>query len=156
VPPGSLTISGNCRKAGVVSAFRAFLVIEAPPPPPQATKITSCELLDRKHQWRVDNECLGKIDDIALRLKFSPDMNLVIIGNAETEAGRRLAAQRAVNAKAYLVHKQKIASTRIEVRTGRDGETLDFWPVPSGAKFLVEGTEQVDEQKVKPTPGQRQ
>jgi hypothetical protein len=154
VAPGSLTISGNCKKAGIVSAFKTFLVIEAPPPPPQSSKIVSCELRDRKRQWRVDNWCLAGIDDVAGKLKQDLDLNLVIVGNAETDTGSRLAALRAVNAKAYLVHMQKIASQRIEVRTGREGETLDFWPVPAGSKFSLEGTERVDEQKVKPTPGQ--
>jgi len=53
--------------------------------------------------------------------------------------GKKLAAQRAVNAKSYLTQGeagQGIDATRIEVRTGNGGEMKDEnWIVPAGATF---------------------
>jgi hypothetical protein len=64
-----------------------------------------------------------------------------------------LAAQRAVNSKAYLVSgeaQQQIDPTRIEVRTGdTTGMTAEYFIVPAGATFDNTGTQPVDESKVK-------
>ena len=66
------------------------------------------------------------------------------------------AAERAVNAKAYLSGgeaKQAIDASRIETRTGSAGTmTSEFWIVPAGATFSGEGTQPVDESKVKAVP----
>jgi len=52
--------------------------------------------------WRVDNECKAILDDVAKNLQQNADNKLVIVGNAEpTEKRKNLAAERAVNAKAY-------------------------------------------------------
>jgi hypothetical protein len=67
-----------------------------------------------------------------------------------------LAAQRAVNAKAYLVQQQGIDPGRIEVRkgTGKDHDADIFW-VPQGADTasapLLQGTTSVDETVVTPS-----
>jgi pyruvate/2-oxoglutarate dehydrogenase complex dihydrolipoamide acyltransferase (E2) component len=63
------------------------------------------------------------------------------------------AAQRAVNAKDYLVTEQGIDASRISVATGStDGQTVENYLVPSGATFSndVTGTTPVDETAVKP------
>jgi nucleoid-associated protein YgaU len=64
-----------------------------------------------------------------------------------------LAAQRAVNSKAYLVSgeaQQQIDPTRIEVRTGdASGMKAEYFIVPAGATFDAAGTQPVDESKVK-------
>ena len=63
------------------------------------------------------------------------------------------AAQRAVNAKDYLVTEQGIDASRISVATGTtDGQTVENYLVPSGATFTndVPGTTPVDETAVKP------
>jgi hypothetical protein len=90
-------------------------------------------------------------------LQQNADNKLVIVGNAEpTEKRQNLAAERAVNAKAYLSGgeaKQAIDGTRIETRTGSAGSmTAEFWVVPAGATFSGEGTQLVDEAKVMPVP----
>jgi hypothetical protein len=67
-----------------------------------------------------------------------------------------LAAQRAVNAKAYLVQQQGIDSGRIEVRkgTGKDHLADIFW-VPQGANTatasVLQGATPVDEAVVMPS-----
>jgi hypothetical protein len=81
---------------------------------------------------------------------------LVIVGNADPKEKRKnLAAERAVNAKAYLTGgeaRQGIDPSRIETRTGNGGtKTADFWVVPAGASFPGEGTEPVSP-KVKAIP----
>ena len=63
------------------------------------------------------------------------------------------AAQRAVNAKDYLVTEQGIDASRISVATGTtDGQTVEDYLVPAGATFSadVTGTTAVDETAVKP------
>ena len=63
------------------------------------------------------------------------------------------AAQRAVNAKDYLVTEQGIDASRISVATGTtDGQTEENYLVPAGATFStdVPGTLPVDETTVKP------
>src|SRR5207248_8167892 len=61
------------------------------------------------------------LDDVALRLQRDPEAKLVIVGNAEpTEKRKNLAAERAVNSKAYLSGgeaKQAIDASRIETRS---------------------------------------
>ena len=63
------------------------------------------------------------------------------------------AAQRAVDAKDYLVTEQGIDASRISVATGTtDGQTAEDYLVPAGATFStdVTGTTPVDETAVKP------
>jgi hypothetical protein len=107
--------------------------------------------------WRVDNTCKAVLDDVAQRLQHDPETKLVIVGNqAPTEKRRNLAAERAVNSKAYLSGgeaKQAIDPSRIEVRTGNGGaKTADYWIVPAGATFSAEGTAPVNESRIKPIP----
>jgi hypothetical protein len=56
---------------------------------------------------------------------------------------KNLAAERAVNSKAYLTggeSKLGIDRSRIEVRTGSGGtKTAEYWTVPAGATFSGEG-----------------
>ena len=107
--------------------------------------------------WRVDNECKGKLDDVAKNLQQNADNKLVIVGNAEpTEKRKNLAAERAVNSKAYLTGgeaKLGIDPSRIETRTGSSGtKTAEYWIVPAGGTFSGEGTQVVDESVVKAVP----
>ena len=134
------------------------MTVEAPPPPPpQASKLSSCDFPNATKPWRVDNTCKAVLDDVAQRLQHEPDSKLVIVGNADpSEKRKNLAAERAVNSKAYLSGgeaKQGIDASRIEVRTGSGGtKTADYWVVPAGATFTQEGTQPVDENQVKPIP----
>ncbi len=64
-----------------------------------------------------------------------------------------LAAQRAVNTKAYLVTEKGIDASRVSVRTGTQSiDEVENYLVPAGATFDsdVPGTTAVDESMVKP------
>jgi hypothetical protein len=128
-----------------------------PPPPPQASKLSQCDFPNEKKPWRVDNTCKAILDDVAKNLQQNADNKLVIVGNADpSEKHKNLAAERAVDSKAYLTGgeaKQGIDASRIEVRTGSAGtKTAEYWVVPAGATFSGEGTQPVDESAVKAVP----
>jgi len=161
-PAGPVTVSATCTDSrGLNSQASTQVNVEnPPPPPPQATKLTDCDFANMakiKKPWRVDNECKGKLDDVAKNLQQNADNKLVIVGNAEpTEKRPNLAAERAVNSKAYLTSgeaKLGIDPNRIECRTGSAGTmTAEYWIVPAGGTFTEEGTQPVDESVVKAVP----
>jgi hypothetical protein len=146
--PGPITVSAVCTDSrGLTSpAATALVTVEAaptPPPTPQASKLSQCDYPNPVKPWRVDNTCKAILDDVAKNLQQNADSRLVIVGNAEpTEKRKNLAAERAVNAKAYL--------TGGEAKQGIDPSRI--WVVPSGATFSGEGTQPVDEMKVKAVP----
>ena len=87
---------------------------------------------------------------MTLNLQRSADASLVVVGNAapsEAPMGKgkhkmapmdpaRLAAQRAVNTKDYLVKEKGVDASRISVRTGTKGSNeADNYLVPAGASF---------------------
>ena len=157
--PGPITVTATCTDSRNLtnSATTQVTVENPPPPPPQASKLSQCDFPNEKKPWRVDNTCKAILDDVAQRLQHDPDARLVIVGNAEpTEKRKNLAAERAVNSKAYLSGgeaKQAIDPSRIEVRTGSGGtKTAEYWVVPAGANFTGEGTQTVDENVVKAVP----
>jgi len=156
---GPVTVSATCTDSrGLTANASTQVTVEnPPPPPPQASKLSSCDYPNPKKPWRVDNTCKAVLDDVAQRLQHDADAKLVIVGNADpSEKRKNLAAERAVDAKAYLSGgeaKQGIDASRIETRTGNGGsKTADFWIVPAGANFTAEGTQPVDENAVKPIP----
>jgi hypothetical protein len=156
---GPITVSATCTDSrGLTGQASTSVTVEnPPPPPPQASKLSSCDFPNKVKPWRVDNTCKAVLDDVASRLQHEPDAKLVIVGNAEpTEKRKNLAAERAVDSKAYLSGgeaKQGIDASRIETRTGSAGtRTADYWIVPSGATFNGEGTQPVDESKVRAIP----
>ncbi len=158
-PAGPITINATCTDTrGLNTPASSTVTIEVPPPPPpQASKLSSCDFPNEKKPWRVDNTCKAVLDDVAQRLQHDPDSKLVIVGNqGPAEKRKNLAAERAVDSKAYLSGgeaKQGIDASRIEVRTGNGGtKTADYWVVPAGATFTQEGTQLVDENQVKPIP----
>ena len=158
--PGPITVSATCTDSrGLKSppATTQVMVENPPPPPPQASKLSQCDFPNPVKPWRVDNTCKAALDDVAKNLQQNADSKLVIVGNAEpTESRKNLAAERAVNSKAYLTggeSKLGIDPSRIEVRTGSGGtKTAEYWTVPAGATFSGEGTKTVDETKVKAVP----
>lgn len=157
--PGQITVSATCTDSrGLTANASSQVTVEnPPPPPPKASKLSQCDFPNEKKPWRVDNTCKAILDDVALRLQQEPDAKLVIVGNAEPgEKRKNLAAERAVDSKAYLSGgeaKQAIDASRIETRTGNGGtKTAEYWVVPAGATFDSAGTEPVDETKVQPIP----
>jgi len=152
----NLTGSGSCSVG-----------IEVPPPPPTCSKINSIQFPDAKRPWRVDNTAKAILDDVASRLKSDPNAKIVIIGYADGEKApmvgtgknrhaMNLAAQRGVNAKAYLVQEQGVDSSRVEVRQGTGQQQLaDIVWVPQGADENacsdLQNTTAVDESMVQPS-----
>jgi outer membrane protein OmpA-like peptidoglycan-associated protein len=128
---------------------------------------------DKKRPTRVDNEAKACLDQVALNLQKHPDAKVVVVGEAdaaeraktakEEKAQMRhkhikvedLAAQRAVNAKDYLVTDKGIDAARVSVATSAaDGQKVEEYLVPAGVRFSsdVQGTASVDETKLKPQP----
>ena len=160
---------GHTRRAAQTS-----LTITAPyvPPAPKTQALCSISFAtDKKRPMRVDNEAKACLDQVALDLKQQADAKAVVVGEqtADEQAKTakqqtyqakhkhatvdKFAAQRAVNAKDYLVTEQGIDASRISVATGTtDGQTEENYLVPAGATFSadVTGTTPVDETAVKP------
>lgn len=168
VQAGPITVTVTATDArGLTGNCTTTVTVENPPPPPQVTNINSIQFPDKKRPWRVDNTAKAILDDVASRMKADPNAKIVIVGYADGEKaprtgkGRRamemdLAAQRAVNTKAYLVQQQGIDPSRIEVRKGTGKQmTADINWVPQGADVntaqVLQGTTPVDEATVKPS-----
>jgi hypothetical protein len=174
-PTGTVEITCTVAddKGHTASATTSVTVV-APPPPPQPHTQTLCSLSfakDTRRPTRVDNEAKACLDEIALNLQNQADAKAVIVGNsnakekATTEKQRAyqakhkrakvtdFAAQRAVNAKDYLVKEKGIDPSRVSTATGtEDGQTAQDYLVPSGANFGsdIQGTTPVDESTVTP------
>ncbi len=174
-PTGAVDITCNVTddKAHTASA-KTSLTIVAKPAPPQPKSQTLCSISftnDPKRPMRVDNEAKACLDQVALDLKQQADAKAVLVGEQNTgEAAKtdkqekfaakhkhatvdKFAAQRAVNAKDYLVTEQGIDASRISVATGTaDSQAVENYLVPAGATFTndVTGTTPVDESDVKP------
>ncbi len=168
VPPGTITVTVSATDArNLTGTGTCSFSVEAPPPAPQVTNISSIQFPDKKRPWRVDNTAKAILDDVASRMKADPNAKIAIVGYADGEKapmegkGKKretmdLAAQRAVNAKAYLVQQQGIDPGRIDVRKGTGkSETADIDWIPQGADAatapILQGTTQVDESAVKPS-----
>jgi hypothetical protein len=161
-------------KSHTVSANTNVTVLAPPPPPPTPKTQALCSISfsgDAKRPTRVDNEAKACLDQVALNLKQQPDAKVVIVADsnakekaAEAKEQKRalhnkhakvenFAAQRAVNAKDYLVTEQGIDASRISTATGAgDDQSVQNYLVPTGATFAndVQGTTPVDETAVKP------
>jgi len=157
---GPISVSATCTDSRGLNAQASTQVnVENPPPPapPQAQKLSQCDFPNKVKPWRVDNTCKAILDDVAKNLQQNADAKLVIVGNAEAGEKRpNLAAERAVNSKAYLTSGEAqlgIDPSRIETRTGNAGtKTAEYWVVPAGGTYSGEGTQAVDESKVKAVP----
>jgi hypothetical protein len=133
--------------------------IEAPYVPPPPTVSSLCSLTfdkDKKRPTRVDNEAKACLDDVALTLQSKSDAALAVVGESTAEekappkhakkhaVPEDFAAQRAVNAKDYLVTEKGIDASRITVYTGSgEDKKVEDYLVPSGATFDVAGATKV-------------
>jgi opacity protein-like surface antigen/outer membrane protein OmpA-like peptidoglycan-associated protein len=93
---------------------------------------------DPRRPARVNNEGKACLDEIALNLQRNSDAQLAVVGNAASgeKNGKKLATERAVNTKAYLVTGKGIDSSRITVYTGsQDGKVASTTLIPAGATF---------------------
>jgi hypothetical protein len=166
-PAGTITITGNVSDdKGQTASCTSTVTIEAPPPPVAKTQ-TLCTISfgrDTKRPARVDNEAKACLDQVALSAQQTADATITVVGEAGPQAPPKkgkhaapvidnLAAQRAVNTKAYLVTEKGIDASRISVRTGTQSvDEVENYLVPAGATFDsdVPGTTAVDESVVKP------
>ncbi len=153
VAPGIITVSCNVAddKGQDVSANTSVTIHEPTPPPAPKTEALCVMNFDRDalHPARVDNAGKVCLDIVALNLERDADAKAVLVGSsASTEKdGVRLAAQRAVNATAYLVKRKGIDPSRLDIRVGHTGSrSVQNYLVPSGASFDTDepGTVEVD------------
>jgi len=159
-PAGPVTV--KCTVAddkGQATDASCGLTIQQPPPPPMPHVNLLCSIdfsRDKTRPTRVDNEAKACLDDISLDLQRQPDASVVVVGEAsaaEMSVDPTVAAQRAVNTKAYLTIEKGIDASRITVVTGGEGtQAVEDYLVPAGANFTsdVSGTTAVDESVVKP------
>ncbi len=140
---GPITVTATCTDSrGLTSSGTATVNVEVPPPPPQASKLN--EITFKRNSARVDNTAKAILDDVALRLQRDADSKAVIVGFQDPkERNKKLAAQRAANAKEYLTKEKGIDPARIETRTSTSGTDMkdEIWLVPAGATFNEPGTE---------------
>jgi hypothetical protein len=158
-PAGPITVTCNVSDdKGQTASTTTSVNIEQPPPPPQPKTQTLCSInfdRDKRRPARVDNEAKACLDDVALNLQRQSDATAVVVGDSATDEkqGPKVAAQRAVNTKDYLVKEKGIDASRVQVRTGTEaGKQVQNYLVPSGANFDndVQGTTQVNEDSVRP------
>lgn len=174
-PTGVVGITCNVADdKGHSASANTSLTIVAPPPPPAPRTQALCSIsfaTDKKRPTRVDNQAKACLDEVALDLQRQADARAVVVGESNAKEKAATAkqekyaakhkkakvdyfdAQRAVNAKDYLVTEKGIDASRISAATGTtDGQTVEDYLVPAGANFSsdVQGTTPVDESTVKP------
>jgi hypothetical protein len=150
-PTGAIAVTCNVvdDKAQTASATTSVMV-EVPVAAPKPLTSGLCAVhfdRDARRPVRVDNEGKACLDEVALDLQRNPDANLALVGNAAggEKDGGKLAAQRAVNTKAYLVGEKGIDSSRITVYTGsQDGKIVSTTLIPAGATFDATGDTPVE------------
>ena len=157
--PGTITVTCNVvDDKGQTASATTSVTVSAPPAPPAPTTSNLCSISfdrDKRRPARVDNEAKACLDDIALTLQRSTDAKVALVGTAAgtEKAGSKLAAERAVNTKAYLVTDKGIDPSRVSVYTGsQDGKTVTTTLIPAGATMDSNGATAVDESAVKVQP----
>ncbi len=140
VSPGVITVvCGVTDDVGQKATSSTTVAVSAPPLPPVPKPQTLCSLTfyrDTKRPVRVDNESRACLDDIALTMQHQPDARLVVVGEHTSDEAAEMAAQRAVNTKAYLTNEKGLDPARIDVRTGnRAGKSAENYLLPPGASF---------------------
>ena len=158
--PGTITVTCNVvDDKGQTASQQTSVTVVAPNVPPVRPNTTSlCSISfdrDNRRPARVDNEGKACLDDLALNLQRSTDATLDLVGNSASgeKMGSKVAAERAVNTKDYLVKEKGIDASRIKVFTGTDdAKTVTTTLVPAGADTSsVKGTP-VDESQVMAQP----
>jgi hypothetical protein len=148
---GPVTVTCNVvdDKSQTASAKTSVMVtvpVAAPKPVTSALCSVSFER-DARRPSRVDNEGKACLDEIALDLQRNSGTQLALVGNAASDekGGRKLATERVVNTKAYLVGEKGIDSSRIAVYTGSQNEkTVTTTLIPAEATFDATGDTAVE------------
>jgi len=149
-----MTITVTCNLVddlGQTAKATTDVIITAPVVPvPQTQDLCSLSFTrDRRRPVRVDNEAKGCLDDIALTLSQQADAHLVMVGNSTPDEKPEAAAERALNARQYLVEEKGVDPTRIELRVGTPtGKVVTNTLVPAGATFNSPDTHTFDERTI--------
>jgi opacity protein-like surface antigen len=150
VAAGPITVTCNVADdKGQTASGTTSVTVEVPAPiKPAVSEMCSISFeRDARRPTRVDNEGKACLDQVALNLQSNSDEKLALVGNAASseKGGNKLATQRAVNTKAYLVGEKGIDPTRITVYTGsQDGKVVSTTIIPTGATFDTTGDRPVD------------
>jgi outer membrane protein OmpA-like peptidoglycan-associated protein len=141
--PGAYTVTGRVENgAGGAADCSAPVSVQAPAPPPQASKIGECTF--GPASARANNICKRTLDDVAVRLETDPKGKVILVGSADAKEknSAKLAVERADAAKKFLASKKGVDATRIETRStaGTSEEPgqnrrLDVIWVPEGATY---------------------
>jgi hypothetical protein len=145
-PTGPITVTCNVADdKGQTASSTTSVMVEAPVAAPKPLTSALCPVSferDARRPIRVDNEAKACLDEIAMTLQGNSGATLVLVGNsaAGENHGQKLAAERALNTKAYLVGEKGIDSSRITVYTGsQDGKIVTTTLVPTDATFDATG-----------------
>ncbi len=157
--PGTITVTCNVvDDKGQTASSTTTVTVNAPVAAAAPSTQSLCALnFDRepRRPARVNNEAKACLDDISLNLQRTTDAKLAIVGNASAgeKNGTTVAAERAVNAKAYLVGEKGIDASRISVYTGtQDSKTATDTLIPAGATMDNTGATPVDESAIHSQP----
>jgi hypothetical protein len=150
-----ITITVTCNVVddlGQTAKATTDVIITAPvlPVVPQTQQLCSLAFTrDTRRPVRVDNEAKGCLDDIALTLTQQTDARLIMVGSSTPEEKPEAAAERALNARQYLVQEKGIDPSRIDLRIGGPtGKSVTDMLVPAGAVFNHQDTHTFDEKTI--------
>lgn len=149
VAPGT-SISVTCNvvddKGQTASQMTTVSINNPPPPPvvvPQPKQLCSISFdRDAKRPTRVDNEAKACLDDIALAAQRDSDSKFAIVGSSASDEkmGDKKAAERAENAKEYLVKDKGVDESRISLYTGTAGtKSAATTEIVAGSTFSTDG-----------------
>lgn len=145
VPAGVITVTCNAAddKGQTATGSTSVTVIVPQAPLPAVSELCAISFArDARRPARVDNEGKACLDQVAQNLQSSSDSKLALIGTAASgeKRGTKLAAERAVNTKEYLVKEKGIDASRIAVYTSaEDGKQVTTTLIPAGATFAGTG-----------------
>ncbi len=141
--PGIYTVTGRAEnELHSACDCTAAVTVQAPPPPPQASKVSACDFAPGSAG--ADNVCKRNLDDVAVRLQSDPRSKVVLVGYADPHEARatKLANERAASGQKYLQEKKGVDASRVEVRTaagvagaGQENRRVDIVFVPDGASY---------------------
>ncbi len=157
--PGTITVTCNVvDDKGQTASATTSVSVSAPAPPAAPTTSALCPISferDKARPVRVDNEAKACLDTIALSLQRSTDAKVAIVGNEDAKEMKskkldKSAAERAINAKEYLVKEKGIDGSRVTLYTGTAGsKTATTTLIPAGATYDPAGATPVDESMFK-------
>jgi hypothetical protein len=149
------TITVTCNVVddlGQTAQSNTQVTLTTPPTPTVAETQDLCHISferDRRRPARVDNEAKGCLDDIALTMQQQSGATLVMVGNSAANEHPEAGAERALNARQYLVQEKGIDSSRIEIRAGSvPGRFVSNTLVPPGAHFDGSSSHTFDENSI--------